>query len=94
LELDPLEEKTNAFNLGLGYTLGAAELGYDYTNTNKKGDGVDEGTYATNEFGLTYSITEDTDFTADYEILDYASDDDDDNDYDVKTATAGVSISF
>ena len=92
-----LEETITKYNLGLGYTMGNAEFNYDFTNKNVEGAGASapagEGTYTTNKVGMTYTIVEDTDFTADYEVLELV-DDNDNQEYKVETATAGVSISF
>lgn len=89
---DSLEETATKLSMGLGYTLGVADLSYELTNTNKEGEGVDDGTYTTHEFGLTYPVVEGTDFVAAYKIYDFESDEIDG--FDVQTATAGVSISF
>lgn len=92
------DETTIEYNLGLGYIVGAAEFDYDFTSKNKSGDdlpinGYGEGTYTTNEMGMTYEIVDGTDFTADYEVLQLV-DSDDVQEYKVETATAGVSVSF
>ena len=91
---EDFDESTTAYNLGLGYVLGAADFNYDYTNKSKEGADVDtNGLYTTNELGMTYEIVEGTDFTANYELLNFDAEDDT-KDYEVKTATAGVSVSF
>lgn len=91
---DSLEEKATELSLGLGYTLGAAELSYDLSNTKKEGEGVDDGNYTVHNLGLVYTITDNTDFTANYKIHKLTSDNGDLDEFTVKTATAGVSIDF
>ncbi len=101
------EETTTEYNAGLGYTMGRAQFDYDYTFKEVAGDDADnygtatveEGKYDTHKLGMVYSITEATDLTASYEILNLdlaagetlngAS-----GDYEVKTAKAGVAVSF
>ena len=92
ISVDSLEEKATEMSMGLGYKLGAADLSYDLTNTEKEGAGVDNGTYRTHDFGLVYPVVEGTDFTANYEIKNVEGDELDN--WTVKTATAGVSVSF
>lgn len=91
------DEETMEYNLGLGYTLGAVKLSYDYRNKEVDGTTAEVGKYNSNQVGLVYTVADGIDFKADYQLLALEDTDGDLNgadDYQVRTATAGVSIAF
>ena len=91
------DEETTEYNLGVGYSLGAAKFNYDYTYKEVEGTTADQGKYNTNQAGLVYTISDGVDFKANYQLLelkDIAGNINKAQDYQVSTAQAGVSISF
>ena len=91
------DEETTEYNLGFGYSLGAAQFNYDYTYKEVEGATADQGKYNTNQAGLVYTISDGVDFKANYQLLelkDTAGNINKAQDYQVSTAQAGVSISF